>query len=155
MGKRVSLSGILTLSACSSGLRIGISRLFGPFQRPFLVPWDEIEAEQTTLFFAPMTKLSFGRPRIGSLKIDARTWQRLAEVSPQAPPGGAVPVSRSRAGRGFLLQWAAITLFAGSFFYFTSRADPRQQGLPLIVCFAFPGTFFGIAQGIRFLRQVR
>src|SRR4051794_6773901 len=54
MGMGVSLSGILTLSACSSGLRIGIFRLFGLFQRPFFVPWDEIEAEQTTLFFAPM-----------------------------------------------------------------------------------------------------
>jgi hypothetical protein len=38
MGKGVNMSGILRLSACRSGLRIGIARMFGPFQKPFLVP---------------------------------------------------------------------------------------------------------------------
>ena len=39
---KVSMSRILTLSVCPTGLRIGIMRIFGPFSRDFLVPWDEI-----------------------------------------------------------------------------------------------------------------
>src|SRR5262245_18687020 len=32
----------LRLDACPGGLRVGVTRLLGPFQRPFLVPWSEI-----------------------------------------------------------------------------------------------------------------
>jgi hypothetical protein len=35
----VSMHGTLTLSLCPSGLRVGIMKLFGPFQKDFLVPW--------------------------------------------------------------------------------------------------------------------
>jgi hypothetical protein len=152
MGFGGHMHGILTLSACHSGLRVGIWRLFGPFQRPFLVPWYEIDPELGTSFFAPTAKLHFGRPEIGWLKISARTWQRLAAAAPNAPAGDA-PVSRKSAARGLLFQWTAMTMLAGSFFYFASRADAHQSGVPLAVCFVFPAIIFGIGQVIRFVRE--
>ncbi|MES2056471.1 MAG: hypothetical protein V4564_11080 [Pseudomonadota bacterium] len=153
MGPGVALSGILTLSAGPSGLRVGISRLFGPFQKPFLVPWREIRAEAKTFFFVPMVKLSFGNPTNGTLKIDARTWQRLAAHSPSISRANASHVSLGQNARGLLLQWACITLIIGSFFYVTSRVGPQSERIPLLACFGFPGILYGFGQLIRFLRQ--
>jgi hypothetical protein len=126
-------------------------RLFGPFQRPFFVPWSEIDVEPVKSFFAPGAKLHLGRPKIGSLKIDARTWQRLAAASPSAPAGDAVPVSRMSGARALALQWATVSALAGSFFYFASRQHADQPAIPAVICFAFPAAAFGIAQIIRFL----
>lgn len=53
MGIGVSMRGILTLTACQSGLRVSIWRIFGPFSRPFLVPWREISTRPVTIFFTP------------------------------------------------------------------------------------------------------
>src|ERR1700691_5039150 len=63
----VSMRGILKLSVCPSGLRIGIMRIFGPFCRDFFVPWEEIRATRATVWFQPVAKLEFGSPMIGSL----------------------------------------------------------------------------------------
>ena len=77
MGIGVSMSGILKLSAYPSGLGVGISRLFGPFQKPLKIPWSEIEAQSSSGFLAPMAELQLGRPRSGTLKISARSWAKL------------------------------------------------------------------------------
>lgn len=155
MGLGVNMSGILTLAACPSGLRIGILRLFGPFQRPFLVPWDRITAEPRTQFFIPSVRLSFGRPEVGTLTIDARLWQRLAaEASAPNLRLETPPVSVRNSGYGMLMVWLAITAIAATFFYLTSRAS-GAQGIPIAVCIGLPGIFFGTVTLVRFLRQVR
>jgi hypothetical protein len=81
MGFGVALNGILRLSAHRSGLGVGIWRIFGPFQRPFLVPWSEIEAQPSRVFFTPMVKLSLGKPAVGSLKISERSWSKLVDAA--------------------------------------------------------------------------
>ncbi|MGH6614369.1 hypothetical protein [Sphingomonas sp.] len=151
MGPGVALSGILTLSAGPSGLRVGISRLFGPFQKPFFVPWQEIRTEAKTFFFVPMTKLSFGNPANGTLKIDARAWLRLAAHSSGAHAIKAEQISVGRAARGFFLRWSCMTLIVGGFFYLTSRVG-GAEGFPLLASFGFPGALYGIALLIQFLR---
>jgi hypothetical protein len=40
MGLGVRMNHILKISVCPSGLRIGMSRVFGPFCRDFFVPWE-------------------------------------------------------------------------------------------------------------------
>ena len=42
MALGIGMKSILTLSVCSSGLRVGITRVFGPFCRDFFVPWEAI-----------------------------------------------------------------------------------------------------------------
>ena len=79
MGLGVSLSGCLALRSYRSGLGVGIWRFFGPFQKPLLVPWSEIEAtEKRYLFFMRMVQLDFGNPSNGKLIIRAKVWERLA-----------------------------------------------------------------------------
>jgi hypothetical protein len=78
MGMGVQLRGILTLSACPSGLRVAIWRAFAPFSKPFFVPWDEIEARPKGGLFVDLMRLGFGQPEAGAMTITTRTWQRLS-----------------------------------------------------------------------------
>ncbi|HEX5184883.1 MAG TPA: hypothetical protein VFW19_17225 [Allosphingosinicella sp.] len=151
----VHMSATLTLSACPSGLRVGIWRPFGPFCRPFLVPWHEIDAERSSSFFAPATKLHFGRPEVGTLKIDARIWRRLAAAgAPAATADDGAPVTRVVAAQWLLLQWLAKTILAGSFFYLSTRQETGQPGVPVLICFGFPALIFALAQAVRFFQAM-
>ena len=154
----VNFNGILTLAACRSGLRVGLWKIFGPFQRPFQVPWNEIEAEPVTRFLMPKMRLHFGRPATRKLTISVRTWERLKAASQSVAAPSAATVTRRLAG-AFVAQWAAITILAGSFFYLAPRllapdAQPPPQ-MPLAVCFGFPAIVFGVATFIRFLFAAR
>jgi hypothetical protein len=56
----VSMSSILRVEACPSGLRVGIWKLFGPFSHDFFVPWNEISVERTKRNFWKVAVLSLG-----------------------------------------------------------------------------------------------
>ncbi|HXG80810.1 MAG TPA: hypothetical protein VNJ05_03330 [Sphingomicrobium sp.] len=81
MGLGVSFSSCLTLASRRDGLSVKVWRIFGPFQRPLLIPWRDIAAEPKRVLFWRMMRLSFGRPPVGSLKISERTWNRLIEAA--------------------------------------------------------------------------
>lgn len=152
MGFGVALSGILRLRAYPSGLGIKVWRIFGPFQKPLRIPWSEIDVEPSRSFFEPMAKLNLASN--GTLKISARSWSRLIEAAKTAVPGplpDALSVSGSSTALAMAVQWFAITILAGTFFYLSSRTE--TEPLSPIFCFAFPGIFFGIAQLIRFARS--
>jgi hypothetical protein len=158
MGIGVSMSGILKLRAYPSGLGVGISRLFGPFQKSLKIPWSEIEAQSSSGFLVPMAKLQLGRSASGRLKISARSWTKLVDVAQQStavaiqmPP--AVRVSRLSTARGMFLQWLVITGLAAAFFYFVPRLNGIEGGLPLVVAIGFPAVVFGIAQLVRYFRE--
>jgi len=83
MGMGVQLRGILTFSACPSGLRVGIARVFAPFSHPFFVPWSEIDARPRGGIFVDMIRLGLGNPEAGAMTVSARTWQRLSSPDGQ------------------------------------------------------------------------
>ncbi len=72
--------GALTLSACRSGLRVGVIRLLGPFSRDFFVPWEEIRVERKDGFFEKLAELTFDEPRVGTLAIRAAVADKLAKA---------------------------------------------------------------------------
>ena len=153
MGVGVALQSVLWLTAHKSGLGVGIWRLFGPFQRPFLVPWHEIEAKPTKTLFTPMVNLSLGKPPAGSLRISARSWSRLVEAA--RPVAGAAlgpgpAVGRASVARGMFIEWLATTALAASFFYFASRYDGSGSPIPLEACIGLPGAVLGLAQLFRY-----
>jgi hypothetical protein len=76
------LRGVLTLSACPSGLRVGMIRAFGVFARDFFVPWDDIAVSKKTWLFAEVAELSFGKPPVGTLTLLQSTAARLAAAAP-------------------------------------------------------------------------
>lgn len=75
------LRGVLTLSVCPSGLRVGMFRLFGPFSRDFLVPWSEIEVTRRDWFLGRVAELKFGTPAAGVLTIGADVADELARTA--------------------------------------------------------------------------
>jgi hypothetical protein len=160
-GLPVSMNGILSLSACPSGLRVRIWRIFGPFNRPFFVPWKDIGIETTTRVFAPRVRLTFGSPEIGRLSVDARNWERLHERAEEVTGNLAMPrptfqVSNVMLLRGLGFQWAAASVFAAGFFYFAPKFLARDEvGPPLVVCICFPAVVFGASIFGRYMMQRR
>jgi hypothetical protein len=159
MGWGVSMSRILVLSACRSGLRVAMWRVFGPFCRPFFVPWDDIRVQPRQIFFQKMARLGFGRPEGGVLSIDIRAWERLADHAglSQEDPRSLPPASDAQLARSLAIQWMVITAGAAAFYYFASRSMSvgGTNGVPLAVCILFPAIVFGVGQIIRYARQRR
>ncbi|WP_156029784.1 hypothetical protein [Sphingomonas sp. URHD0057] len=153
MGMGVALNGCLKLRAYQSGLGIGIWRIFGIFQKPLKVPWNEIEAEPSSSFFLPMVKLQLGKPPNGTLKISARSWTKLvAAAKPLAtvPLPDVPPVNRAATARAMLIQWLVISGLFGAFIYLSSRSQP--DGFPSVLALVVPA-FLGVAMLVRFARS--
>jgi len=61
MGPGVNMQGVLTLSVCPSGLRLGMSRFLAPFAHDVLVPWNQISANRKQVLFGQVVRLQFGQ----------------------------------------------------------------------------------------------
>jgi hypothetical protein len=77
----VRMNNILTLTACRTGLRVGMWKLFAPFDRPFFVPWDQLGVERREAWFQKRAVLAFGAPPVGKLDISADLADRLAAAA--------------------------------------------------------------------------
>ncbi len=73
-----TFKSVLRLDACPLGLRVGMTRLIGPFHRSFEVPWGEISAEPGSFFHVERVRLHLGMPEAGTLSIPAAAWQQLS-----------------------------------------------------------------------------
>ncbi len=154
MGVGVAFNSCLTLTACRSGLRISVWRILGPFQRPFLVPWNQIKATQKSMLFVPMARLEFGTPNLGRLTINARDWQKLANYGGKhVAQNSEYQLASGQFARQLLLQWIVLTTVAASFFYFAARRGGPAEGPPLAVCIGFPAAFIGIGMLFRLFRD--
>lgn len=147
-GLGVHMNGVLILSVCSNGLRVGMMRVFGPFCRSFLVPWESIAIVRKTTLFGPVAKLQFGNPAIGTLRIPSHTANRLARAANERWPETG-PFPQERLGARILrlvAQWAIVTLLAALFFIFAPLAvAPSGSGPPIVVAILFPAVVFGLA----------
>jgi hypothetical protein len=156
MGLGVSMRGILTLSVCPSGLRVGIMRVFGPFCRDFFVPWEAFSVTRKTILFWPVAKLQFGSPGIGALTIPAHVANRLARAAlGRWPEAGPFPEEKHHDTlRRLLTQWAAITCVAALFFTLVPLAvAPTGARPPIVVAILFPAIVFGVVTIVRYVRE--
>jgi len=155
----VSMRSILKLSPCPSGLRLGIMRLFGPFCRDFLVPWDEISVVRKDRFFLKAAQISFGRPAIGKLTISADVADRLAHAaSSHWPETELVPEETGDGIASRLIkQWILSTALAGAFFVIAPRVILPQSATPppILVCVLFPAIVFGFSAIVQYVRGQR
>jgi hypothetical protein len=152
----VRMGGILTLSVCPSGLRVGMTRLFGPFCHDFFVPWDSIAVTRKTTLFWPLAELRFGDPVIGTLSISGHVADRLARAAlgrwPEAGPFHEE--TRSDVFGRLLVEWAIMTCFVALFFTLVPLAvAPPKARPPILVAILFPAIVFGLASIVRFFRR--
>jgi hypothetical protein len=147
MGLGARLNGILSLSACPSGLRVAMLRVFGPFCRDFLVPWGEITVVRTQGLFGPAAKLRFGNPTVGTLTIQGQVANRLARAARASwPEPGPFPEETPAAlRRRVLREWAVYTTLAATFFIVAPRlVAPSQSRPPITVAILFPAVVYGV-----------
>jgi hypothetical protein len=151
----VHMRGVLMLTSCPSGLRVGILRVFGPFCRDFFVPWDDISVTSTTFFFVPMVRLRFGNSEVGSLRIALDTADRLVTAAAGRWPQG--PWLAAQAPRGaigpLLAQWVWATLILGAMLSAFSQNVPPESRPPAIFCFLLPAIAMGVVTLFRVLRD--
>lgn len=140
------MRGILNLSACPSGLRVGIMKAFGPFCKNFFVPWSEITIKRRDVFFMRYAELTLGSSN-RTLGIDPivadRFWRTLPNVWPEngIPP---TPKTRSELVSETFKLWLCMTVLGSSFFLIAPRIV-SQGGVnpPTIVAILFPAIAFG------------
>jgi hypothetical protein len=121
-------------------------RLFGPFCRSFLVPWESITVVRKASLLGSTVRLQFGSPPIGRLSIPAATADRLARAAMGRWPD-ATPIPEEKpAGRGFalLVRWAVVTSLAALFFTLAPMlTSPEGARPPILVGILFPAVVFG------------
>jgi hypothetical protein len=158
MGLGVRMTGILTLSVCQSGLRVGMMRMFGPLCRNFFVPWEHLAIVRENRLLGPIAKFQFGNPVTGTLRIPAHTADRLARVAGKRwPEAGPFPEEKRGAhARRLLTEWAIVTSLAALFFTVAPLAvAPSGSRPPILITLLFPALFFGAVFFVRFLIERR
>ena len=81
MRRLVNCNHVLVLAACPTGLRVSIWRLFGPFHRPFFVPWDQLTVARGCLLGWRYVELRFGKPPTGTLRLSVAVADSLAAAA--------------------------------------------------------------------------
>lgn len=154
----VSMSRLLRLEPCSSGLRIGIFRLFGPFDRDLFVPWSEISVERrSSLLFGELAKLRFGR-RFGGLTLLGHVANKIARVVPaEWPEPGPFPKETvGQALIGVMRLWGIPAIFAASFFVLVPRLIASGGATPPVaVAILFPVIVMGVAAAFSVVSRLR
>lgn len=79
---KVNFSGCLRFDVCRKGLRVSVWKIFGPFQRPFFVPWSQIAVSDASIFKFKRYRLTLGTPKTGFLIIADRTAKIIQNNSP-------------------------------------------------------------------------
>lgn len=87
MGLGTRFTGMLSLAACETGLRVRVWWIFGPLMRPFFVPWTDIDASPNGGLLTPQVLLKFGRPEIGRLRISSDLWTTVMAAVDSHRPG--------------------------------------------------------------------
>ena len=82
-GMPVNFNGCLTLDACPGGLRFRLWKIFGLFEQPFLVPWDDIFVSTKKVVFFTMARIRFARWEGGEVAMRVKQWNRIAAESPR------------------------------------------------------------------------
>jgi hypothetical protein len=154
----VSMSRILKLSPCPSGLRVGIMKLFGPFHKDFLVPWELIGVSRKKILVWKYAELSFGTTS-GKLRISDLLVDRLWQSAPQNWPEKGIPkpVTGARQFQFYFVQWLTLTTIAAAFFIIAPRAVDKGSGNypPVSVAILFPAIAIGLFTAFEYLTRRR
>jgi hypothetical protein len=149
---------ILNLSVCPSGLRVGIMRIFGPFSRPFFVPWADLRVTRKENWVWRSARFTFGVPPVGRLTLAAELADTLARAAGSRwPEPGSFPVeANGPAAARIFKQWLVSTAFAATFFTVAPRLmNPRDAAPPIEIAILFPAIVFGVVGVFRYLTRTR
>jgi hypothetical protein len=168
MGRGVNMKGILKLAVCASGIRVAVPRLFGPFSRPFLIPWGDLRVVREKRWYGDIAHLEAGTPKLGRITVLDEVATLLADASGERWPEGdrlrpgASRVTRAQIARGVARRWVLMTALASAFFILVPRIafhaiSPARPPAypPLAAAVLFPAIVLGIACLFDYLSRAR
>ena len=122
-------TGAMKIAVCANGLRIGVSRVVGPY---FFVPWRDIQVVRRPGPW-PTVELQFGDPPTGGLKMDAFVANRLARAAPPgAWPEASLPRYDVRTAWALaLLEWLIGSTVLSLFLTLVPRLAEGFSSRPL------------------------
>jgi len=145
----VSFGGILNLAACPTGMRVSISKLFGPFAASFLVSWQWLEIERRPRAFRTgfrkMAAIGMGRPAVKTLLIPNYVADGLAYAAGKNWPerGPFQDNYWRRAALDVLYGWLFVVVFFGGIASLNAFGGGEPPTVGLMIFLAV-GVFFGI-----------
>lgn len=155
-----SMSGVLKIAVCPSGLRLGIVRIFGVFSRDFFVPWQEIQVIRINRFLWKSVTLQFGK--FGALKIQVQLANKLAHSAQERwPEPGPFPTeSHWHVFVDLAKYWGFYTTIGALFFIFGPRiampeGTPQSASPPISVAILFPAICIGILCFIEYFKRIK
>ena len=77
MGKGVTHKNVLSISAYRDGVGIEQSRLFGPFTRPIMVPWEEVSSSALEGGDTRCVRVRFGELENATLVLTEESWSKI------------------------------------------------------------------------------
>ena len=148
----IAFNGILNLSVCRTGLRVGVVRIFGPFSKDFFVPWDEVTVTRGRQWLQPSARLQLAEA--GSLSVRAPLANMLAVAAGERwPEPGPFPTeTRAALPRGILTEWAIYTGIGAVLLIVIPHAISRHgpwPPLPFVI--GVPAVMSGIGAAIEFM----
>lgn len=106
----VRMNQVLKISICRTGLRIEMLRLFGPFNKPFFVPWDEISVARKDWRLWKMAELRFGQPTQGKFSVLSHVADKYARAANGAwPEPGPFPEETRAQSSARILKTIAVS----------------------------------------------
>lgn len=152
--RRVNYGGVLTLSATRTGLRVSVWKIFGPFQRRFLVPWNAMTlGTRRGLMGSAWAELRIAGPEEITLSLPMSIWEWMAVHSGgQVKLPALTPMPDRWSGRRYLLQWLAFTAGGAAFFQIASRVGDGAP-VPLAPTIILPAIVLGIGHLVAFIRS--
>jgi hypothetical protein len=97
MGAGVQLTNCLTITACRTGMRVEMWRLFGRRSGPFFVPWRDLRVTRARMLLEAIAVVELGSPPVNTMKISGTLADKLAALVPdqwpeRIPPRTAPPI---------------------------------------------------------------
>jgi hypothetical protein len=141
----VSMRSVLRVTACTNGLRVQIFRLFGPFSRPFFVPWEDITVIRKTTFFQPRVDLLCGSPEVGRVTIEASAADKLARASFGLWPEATLPPEETPSSlvQGLAVKWLVLVVLGDAMLAAIPNIAPSRTHIP-VELMLFPPAVFGL-----------
>ena len=79
---RAGMNNCLNIDVCSGGLRIALPWIFAIPNKPFFVPWEDVQASSIEGYMWDETQLAFGSPPAGTLTVSAALAGEIAAAAP-------------------------------------------------------------------------
>jgi hypothetical protein len=86
MGKGVTFKNVITLAAHDAGVTVQQNRLFGLFNRPVLIPWDQLTVGASGGAAPDLVRVRFGNLEKVALVLPLESWEAIERHRPEKQP---------------------------------------------------------------------